>query len=113
MKKMLICLVCLLGINLSGFSQGNPEQRVERLIENLEEKTDLSQEKKDGLKVIFTEFSSSMRAGRGDRSKMETLTKERDQKVEELLNEQEYKVYNEMMEKQAKKGPGSKSRNGN
>ena len=112
MKKMLICLVCLLGINLSGYSQGNPGQRVEKLIENLEEKTDLSQEKKDGLKVIFTEFSSSMRgAGRGDRSKMETLTKERDQKVEKLLNEQEYEVYREMMEKQSKEG--NRRRNAN
>jgi len=109
---MLICLVCLLGINLSGYSQGNPEQGVEKLIENLEEKTDLSQEKKDGLIAIFTEFSSSMKAaGRGDRSKMQSLTKERDQKVEKLLNEQEYEVYRKMMEKQSKEG--TRRRNGN
>ena len=112
MKKMLICLVCLLGINLSVFSQGNPEQRVEKLIQNLEEKTGLSQEKKDGLKAIFTEFSSSMKAGgRGDTSRMQTLTNERDQKVEKLLNEQEYEVYRKMMEKQSKEG--TRRRNGN
>lgn len=112
MKKIIICFVFLLGINLSVFSQGNPEQRIEKLIENLEEKTDLSQEKKDGLKAIFTEFSSSMRgAGRGDRSKMQTLTNERDQKVEKLLNEQEYEVYRKMMEKQSKEG--TRRRNGN
>lgn len=112
MKKILICFVCLLGMNLSAFSQGNPEQRVERLIENLEEKTDLSQEKEDGLKAIFTDFFTSMReAGRGDRSQMETLTKERDQKVEKLLNEEEYKVYREMMENQSRQGP--RRRNGN
>ena len=110
----MICLVCLMGINLSVFSQENQEQRVEKLIENLEEKTDLSQEKKEGLKVIFTEFFSSMReAVRGDRSKMQTLTKERDQKVEKLLNEQEYIAYKEMMEKQSNEGRGSRRRNGN
>lgn len=112
MKKILICFVCLLGMNLSVFSQGNPEERVEKLIEKLEEKADLSQEKEDGLKVIFKEFFSSMReAGRGNRSQMETLTKERDQKVEKLLNEQEYKIYSEMMEKPSKEG--LRRRNGN
>jgi len=114
MKKTLICLVCLLGINLSVFSQGNQEQRVEKLIDNLEEKTDLSQEKKDGLIAVFTEFSSSMKAaGRGDRSKMQSLTKERNQKVEKLLNEQEYKVYQEMMQKFAKNGQRPSRKDGN
>lgn len=112
MKKLLICFVCLLGMNLSVFSQGNPEERVKKLIKKMEEKADLSQEKEDGLKVIFTDFFTSMReAERGNRSQMETLTKERDQKVEKLLNEEEYKVYREMMEKQPRQG--TRRRNGN
>jgi len=61
--------------------------------------------------VIFTDFfSSSITADRGNRSQMETLTKERDRKVEELLDEQEYKVYSKMMENMPK--GESKRRNG-
>lgn len=105
MKKILICLVFLLGMNLSAFSQGNQEERVKNLIEKMEEKADLSQEKEDSLKVIFSEFFDSMReAGRGDRSKIETLTKVRDQKVEKLLSEEEFKIYTEMMKKQTRQG---------
>jgi len=116
MKKIIISLAVFASVAIYAFSQPHgkqpmdPSEMVTRIVKELSEKITLSSETQESLKTIFydfhTEMHKSMESGtRPDITKLET---DRDKKVKALLTDEQYKVYQKVMEehKPGKGGPG-------
>ncbi|GAB5524625.1 MAG: hypothetical protein Roseis2KO_24970 [Roseivirga sp.] len=113
-KTRNLLLVLLLGLSVPVFAQGppggggrpggGPEQMIEREKQSVYKKiTDLSKDQKLLLDGIYTEFASTLEETmkelrQGDdreagREKMEALRKEKDLLIADVLNEDQFKIY--------------------
>ena len=98
MKKMLLALAltAIIGINADaqrrGGQQLTPEQRVEKRMEMLDSKLKLSDEQKQSIKSLYTDFFSQDISREERRSKMEELNT----KISNLLDENQKKTFSEM-----------------
>lgn len=98
MKRMLLALAltAIIGINADaqrrGGQQLTPEQRVEKRMEMLDSKLKLSDEQKQSIKSLYTDFFSQGISREERRSKMEELNT----KISNLLDENQKKTFSEM-----------------
>lgn len=98
MKRMLLALAltAIIGINADaqrrGGQQLTPEQRVEKRMEMLDSKLKLSDEQKQSIKSLYTDFFSQDISREERRSKMEELNT----KISNLLDENQKKTFSEM-----------------
>lgn len=113
MKKITVLLTALtlmLFANVAVQAQppggGGPpsaEEMVEKLMTDLSKEITLTDAEKSSLEEIFTDFHTEMEkmhksGSRPDRSAMEKLESERDEKVKEVLSEENYEAYAKFME---------------
>lgn len=109
MKRLILMTALALSIYGTSTAQQGPgnrqnmseEQRVEQLTTKLKEKVTLSDSQWAELSTIYTDYYKEMKAmreqgsGRPDRSKMTTLTANRDAKIQELVGEENLKKIQE------------------
>lgn len=103
MKKLLLlmALTAMFGICADAQKRGGqkltPEQRVEKRMEQLDSKLKLSDEQKQNIKSLYTDFFSQD-VSRGERrSKMEELNT----KISNLLDDSQKKTFSEMNSRKA------------
>lgn len=91
-----LALTAIIGINADaqrrGGQQLTPEQRVEKRMEMLDSKLKLSDEQKQSIKSLYTDFFSQGISREERRSKMEELNT----KISNLLDENQKKTFSEM-----------------
>lgn len=91
-----LALTAIIGINADaqrrGGQQLTPEQRVEKRMEMLDSKLKLSDEQKQSIKSLYTDFFSQDISREERRSKMEELNT----KISNLLDESQKKTFSEM-----------------
>ncbi len=91
-----LALTAIIGINADaqrrGGQQLTPEQRVEKRMEMLDSKLKLSDEQKQSIKSLYTDFFSQDISREERRSKMEELNT----KISNLLDENQKKIFSEM-----------------
>ncbi|WP_298453217.1 hypothetical protein [uncultured Prevotella sp.] len=98
MKRMLLALAltAIIGINADaqrrGGQQLTPEQRVEKRMEMLDSKLKLSDEQKQSIKSLYTDFFNQDISREERRSKMDELNT----KISSLLDENQQKAFSEM-----------------
>ena len=86
-------------------------EMVEKTVAGLSRKIALSSEEKSSLDEIFTDFFSEMdnmhkSGSRPDRSKMEKLENEQDEKIKEVLSEEKFEAYSKFMKNYMKPPEG-------
>ena len=91
-----LALTAIIGINADAQRRGGqkltPEQRVEKRMEMLDSKLKLSDEQKQSIKSLYTDFFSQGISREERRSKMEELNT----KISNLLDENQKKTFSEM-----------------
>lgn len=98
MKKLLLlmALTAMFGISTDAQKRGGqkltPEQRVEKRMEQLDSKLKLSDEQKQNIKSLYTDFFSQDISREERRSKMEELNT----KISNLLDDSQKKTFSEM-----------------
>ena len=104
MKKIGLFLLINVMV-ISGFAQrrGNPlppDDRAENVITRLEEKITFSTAERDSMVIIYTGFFKEMEPYRGQRNfeKIRELAELRDKKVKELLSEEQFEKYLDVLE---------------
>ncbi|RDV11799.1 hypothetical protein DXT99_23730 [Pontibacter diazotrophicus] len=109
MKRLILTAALMLSIYGTSTAQQGPgnrqnmseEQRVEQLTTNLKQNITLSDSQWAELSAIYTDYYKEMKAmreqstGRPDRSKMNTLTENRDAKIQALVGEENLKKIQE------------------
>lgn len=103
MKKLLLlmALTAMFGISADAQKRGGqnltPEQRVEKRMEQLDSKLKLSDEQKQNIKSLYTDFFSQDISREERRSKMEELNT----KISNLLDDGQKKTFSEMNSRKA------------
>lgn len=103
MKKtlLLLALTAMLAVGADAQKRGgqqlSPEQRVEKRMEQLDCKLKLSDEQKQNIKSLYTEFFSQDISREERRSKMEELNT----KISSLLDDSQKKTFSEMNSRKA------------
>lgn len=113
-QLFLSTVFCLISFSpLLAQDQGQPRQRFDPAQMVAAEKkavyekiTDLSQDQKDVIEIIYSDYTKSFTEMRenanGDfqamREKMMTIRKKKDDSMKEVLNEDQFKKYTELME---------------
>lgn len=103
MKKLLLlmALTAMFGISADAQKRGGqkltPEQRVEKRMEQLDSKLKLSDEQKQNIKSLYTDFFSQDISREERRSKMEELNT----KISYLLDDSQKKTFSEMNSRKA------------
>lgn len=102
LKSMMLMGVLFITAN-SCTQQGNGnqpsvEERLNKVISIIENKIEITDSQKKVIETAFTEFfkqaDKKMKQGeRPDKSVIDTLEKDRDFKIEEVLSEDQYKTY--------------------
>lgn len=98
MKKLLLlmALTAMFGISADAQKRGGqkltPEQRVEKRMEQLDSKLKLSDEQKQDIKSLYTDFFSQDISREERRSKMEELNT----RISNLLDDSQKKTFSEM-----------------
>ncbi len=91
-----LALTAIIGINADaqrrGGQQLTPEQRVEKRMEMLDSKLKLSDEQKQSIKSLYTDFFNQDISREERRSKMDELNT----KISSLLDENQQKAFSEM-----------------
>lgn len=98
MKRILLALAltAMFGISADAQKRGGqkltPEQRVEKRMEQLDSKLKLSDEQKQNIKSLYTDFFSQDISRKERRSKMEELNT----KISNMLDDNQKKTFSEM-----------------
>jgi len=106
MKKLKFVVLALMifgSINLTMAQRPDPKAMIEKetnwMIENLDLRDSQIDEVKDVNSDFLEEIEELLKDGRPDRTKMKELRKNKMKKMEEILNEEQYKEYTEYKDK--------------
>jgi hypothetical protein len=88
------------------------KEMAEKTVTELTEEITLTAEEKSSIENIFIDFFTEMdeiheSGSRPDRSKIEKLENERDEKVKKIISGEEYDVYSEFMKNRMKPPQGT------
>lgn len=110
MKKHIILLSFSLLLSVSLYAQNrghNPELRAQRMVEHLSDSLSLEPVQKDSLVTIFSDFYKEMQQNRaaGDREKMKAAAQHRNDRMKQLLTEEQYAQFEKLMkERRGRRG---------
>lgn len=97
MKKLLLVLAVVLTCSLNANAQRkvfSPAEQAEKMVSMLEQKSLLSDQKRNEVKEVFIEYFDDVKGNKKNRSK---FAETRDSKIKEILGDEEYKSYLELL----------------
>lgn len=103
MKKVTLMAMVLMASIMTSTAQqrqrneGNPEQRIERQVKQLDEKLNLTEEQEKQVKAIYEEFFKQRASSN---QKPQARRQEMNKKIESVLTEEQKKIYEEMKKQQ-------------